>query len=1148
MYRQHSEADADRRDHLGAAVERGDEPLDSLLLAYDSSLADGDARSAPTIDPALPVEVAERLHRTVELLDLFEQARRSGDISAADFWLASADDDSAARPALDRIGRFEIKRELGRGAYGVVFLADDPLLRRQVALKVPLPEALLTPDLRRRFMLEAQAAAALTHPNLVPVYETGEEWPICYIAAAYCPGQTMAAWLREQAQPIDMRFAATLVSQLADGVAYAHSQGILHRDIKPTNILLEPQAKQSDDATSAVEAACTLALIPKLTDFGLAKIEEYAAGETRTGAILGTPAYMAPEQAAGRLRDIGPATDVYSLGVVLYELLTKRSPFAGECDQDTLRRTLFDEPVAPRKLRPGLAADLDAICLKCLEKEPTSRYPSAQALADDLRRFLAGETTHARPASATFRLMKWSRRRPAAAALVVVTIAAALTILVGSVNYSRRLAIALDATEQHRLQAVDSRNDALEQLDANRQFTYASHMQQAFQGLAHGDISEVDRLLGLYADGNDGEHLRGFEWHHLKRARHGQRMSLAGHRGEVYAVAFSPDDRLLVSGGADGTIRVWDPTTGAEMRTIAAHNSCTNDLGFTPDGAILASASCDHTVKLWDARTWSEIATLQGHDHDVLTVSVAPDGQRIASGDTSGVLRIWRIGCGQPVATLDLAPYRGGINAIEWSPDGALIAVPAGNSLQIFDTTSWQRVSRRWAGDGRSVAFSPDGTSVAVNVGHDIDLWDIEVERLRELHTQTIDRIQKLAFSPDGSHVFYAGSDCLVHRRRIDGAHIGSTTAASSSPFETSREYTFTGHGGRIQDFAISADGRRLATASFDGTVGLWDVHGAGRATPLVDCADPMDWTVPCPYVLTDDLTRLMARNKTGHFVTWDTSAGEVVERPDLPDESWFLCSRDLRRFVAADDKRVVFGSIQGNSATVTATATPGGVREIALSVDGKTAVTAHVDGFYRVWNTVTGETLHARKLSDEFDPNSVSSWANVVLSGDGRLFSNRRSILDLDTGQELELPAGPIASNARFCPGSRFLFFYSHLPAVYVVDVATGQTMRKILLPAAPSLVTCSPDGKTLAVGLRGEIGLWHTSTGQQMGALPLDDLTAQVLDLHFSPDGQKLGAIAIASMDKRAKAAMPERVQAFESADANKSRQTSVYIWQID
>ena len=284
-----------------------------------------------------------------------------------------------------RFGRFTILGEVGRGGFGIVYQAHDPLLDRTVALKVPRPELIASPEVRRRFLREARAAAGLDHPNIVPVLDAGPLGPVCYIASAYCPGPTLAQWLTEQPGPVPPKQAARLVADLADAVRHAHERGVLHRDIKPSNVILS--SGRSGAAADSRDGSPT----PRLTDFGLAKLAEETTDETRTFAVLGSPPYMAPEQAAGRNAEVGPATDVHALGAILYEILVGRPPFVGEDRSETLRQVIEAEPIAPRTLRPRLPRDLEIITLTCLAKDPARRYGSAAALREDLGRFLDGE-------------------------------------------------------------------------------------------------------------------------------------------------------------------------------------------------------------------------------------------------------------------------------------------------------------------------------------------------------------------------------------------------------------------------------------------------------------------------------------------------------------------------------------------------------------------------------------------------------------------------------------------------------------------------------------------------------------------------------------------------------------------------------------
>ena len=324
-----------------------------LLAHCDEALAAG---NGPATTPTVPIapDLRPRLERGIACLHLLRAVLPHP--AEATTAAPAPTDMEHPSPLPARVGRFLMRRELGRGSFGDVFLAYDPHLHREVALKVPRAGVLLSPELTQRFQREAEAAAGLDHPHIVPVYEAGEAEGVCYIASAYCPGPTLAVWLKQRIEPVPYRLAAELVVALAEAVEHAHCRGVLHRDLKPANVILE-----SGPATASGRE-----FMPRVTDFGLAKLLASGSGdarstagyETQSGAILGTPNYMAPEQATGQVHRIGPAADIYALGAILYELLTTRPPFQGESLLDTLEQARSQEPLPPSRLRPKLPRDL----------------------------------------------------------------------------------------------------------------------------------------------------------------------------------------------------------------------------------------------------------------------------------------------------------------------------------------------------------------------------------------------------------------------------------------------------------------------------------------------------------------------------------------------------------------------------------------------------------------------------------------------------------------------------------------------------------------------------------------------------------------------------------------------------------------------
>jgi WD40 repeat protein len=785
-----------------------------LLARYGEALTAG--RDAdPTTDPALSGPMRQRLQRALAgLRRLIQSRQRFEEQPTID---ARGLGESPARPPADpdlyygtigqQVGRFRVVRELGRGGGGIVFLAIDPLLGRETALKVPKLEVLLTPEMRRRFLREARMAATLNHPNLASVYESGDAGGVCYIVSAYCPGGDLARWLRQHPGPIPPRVAAALVADLAGAVQHMHEHGIWHRDIKPSNILLDPSARAEGGFT------------PRLTDFGLAKLREGEGDATRNGAVLGTPPYMAPEQIEGRLHDIGPATDVYGLGAVLYELLTRRPPFQGTTDRETLRRAAGVEPIPPRRLRADLPRDLETICLKCLCKEPSGRYLRADELADDLRRFLDGRPIQARPIGLGGRAVKWLRRRPREAGLAALTVLAVLALLLVNLWHTGRA-----RERSSELKAVSTRQreqfERAEQLErlAREQFNLLC-LRSAQQAWEDGEAEVARELLQRYQRPDSVENDPcGFAWRHLwhlcdshlwpDRARRRNIVVRESHPPEAWTVAYAPDGSLLASAGQDSTVQIREPATGRVLATLRGHRSLVGCVAFGPDGTLLASGDFDGTIRLWNARLGESLATLEGHTQFVRALAFSPDGRVLASGGRDHQVKLWDVAARRP--TFTLAGHDDDVRALAFAPEGQRLASASEDAtIKLWDSATGElRSTLHDAHEIWSLVFAPQGDLLASgNKAGRVVLWGVGSGQPRITLRGHSLGVRALAFTPDGRTLASGGENNTIKLWHIP----------------TGEEViTLKGHGGPVNDLAFAPDGHALASAGHEGAVILW--------------------------------------------------------------------------------------------------------------------------------------------------------------------------------------------------------------------------------------------------------------------------------------------------------------------------------------
>jgi eukaryotic-like serine/threonine-protein kinase len=663
--------------------EHPEDRLADVLAAYDDILAAGEEKPPRELEEAVDPALLPDWNRLTAFLALLERAWPRASALALSAQASGPEEELGAVPSPDasggRFGRFQILGALGQGGFGIVFLAWDPALRRKIALKVPQPESVVTPEARRRFLLEAHAAAGLDHPNIIPVYETGSVGAVDYIAAAYCPGPTLASWLARQARPAPPRDAATLVATLARAVQHAHERGVLHRDLKPSNILLQ---RLGSHEPGTEEDRSLADFQPRITDFSLAKLADGQGPDTRSGAPFGSPPYMAPEQAQGRLRAIGPPTDVYGLGCILYELLTREPPFRGKSQLDTLRQVIADDPLPPRRRRPDLPAALDEIVLKCLEKEPARRYPSAQALAEELERFLAGEPTRPRPSGRWENVKRAARRHRAAVVVLVISTLFGGVVLGGASWLKARL-------DESRQIARQWQDEARRRDLAARRAWYAADVHLAAQLLRDQETDRAVELLLRHRPQPGEDDLREFAWYHLLRQcqtqglappdQRGQTTSIAIHRdARTLSLGFSADNRTVIAKGADGLVSSWDLETGA----LEDHARLDTSL----------STSADRSANLAAARAFESLqhrAPVERRKETPTALALSPDGKTLASGG-GGSVKLWDVAAGLELLTLERRA--GPVWLLRFSPDGKTLAACAETSGERSVLLLWRAV------------------------------------------------------------------------------------------------------------------------------------------------------------------------------------------------------------------------------------------------------------------------------------------------------------------------------------------------------------------------------------------------------------------------------------------------------------------------
>jgi WD40 repeat protein/serine/threonine protein kinase len=1087
-----------------------------------------------TTDPGATVEHQEQVGRPSVMVGIDPAAgtRTMGDPAAtATFREGSQESEaSVTLPGGTRVryfGDYELIRELGRGGMGIVYQARQVSLNRLVALKMIKSAALASDDEVHRFQNEAEAVAQLDHPHIVPILEVGNHEGQRYFTVKLISGSSLN---KKRAEYVaNPTAAARLLKKVAEAVHHAHHRGILHRDLKPANILLDERSE------------------PFITDFGLAKRAVGDSELTHSGTIVGTPAYMAPEQAPGRRSADTTASDVYGLGAILYTLLTGRAPFEGASVDEMLEQVRSTLPSDPSNINPRALRDLEVICLKCLEKDPARRYTSAQALADDLGRYLSDEPITERPTGALERGWLWCKRNPWLAGAIGTTAAALVALAVISVVSTMLIADALETAKheqqrtttalQRETKALEERTKALNLVQAEKQETqralereqrtsYVHRIALAHREWSANNVSRAQQLLDECPAA-----LRHWEWHYLQRLCHAELLAFRSQHGEVKGVAFSPDGKWIASTGWR-TVQIWDAGTGQEVITLPGHDGWVTSVVFSADGTRLASAGFQ-TVKVWEATTGKELLSIRAHKYLVSSVAFSPDGKRLASAsgtpfggrrERAGEVKVWDASTGKELLSFPGLPHW--INSVAFSPDNKYLAAGSGDlpqlapsvpgEVRIWDVNTGREVLALqghsfWV---TSVAFSPDGQRLAsASADRTVRLWDLRTGREALTLRGHSGWVRGVAFSPDGKHLASAGDDQVV---KLWDATNGQEAHA------------FRGHTQPVLAVAFSPDGRRLASACGDsvkaGEVRVWDLTTDQAVRTFRDHTSTVTSVAFSP-----DGKRLASASKgrssarPGEVKVRDAATG----RESLTLRAPFLgfiavaYSPDGSRIATAGDEGVkLWDANTGNQVGLFRVFTHP-MFGMAFRPDGKQVAAVGVSGVI-VWNVETGQELykfrgHAVYTNGvAFSPDgkrfATSSWGGNIsreINGVKKLekLPNEVKVWDAATGKEhFTLSGGGLG--VAFSPDGQRLASGSQAGLVTVWDARTGKELLTLRghAGAVPG-VAFSPDSKRIASASGDHlVKIWDANTGQEV--LTLRGHDERVESVAFSPDGRYLAS----------------------------------------